>query len=172
MAAPITPYGGIDRGVLQAIGLAVVNFSQLEEALAFGVNCLIVGTRADDAADLMLRQLSFRSLLDTFSGLYLHRFGSDDAAELKLLCNRLDALNNKRNHLIHSFWTPADANDKLSRYRKAMRRGGPKIWDDSVSESDILDFAKRTDTAYSDVLEIVIGRVLKKIDKLIPPGPA
>lgn len=43
-------YGSTDRGILQAIGLAVVNFSQLEEWLALGsVFPLPAGRRAGPA---------------------------------------------------------------------------------------------------------------------------
>jgi hypothetical protein len=155
------PYGGMDRGVLQAIGLAVVNFSQLEETLAFGVTCFMLGT-ADDAPDLLVRQLSFRRILETFAGLYALRFGSRDGIEIKTLWKEIEKLEDERNHLVHSFWTPGQAADKLARYRKALRRGGPKTWDDTVSEPDLLAFAVRTEEVCGRVLGIVLDRILNQ----------
>ncbi len=161
-------YGNVDRGVLQAIGLVVVNFSQVQEALAFGVNVLMVGVLADDAADLMLRKLGFRELVEAFAGLYQHRFPGDDFREVKDLCKELGRVNDARNHLIHSFWTLGDAAGRLGRYRKAVRRGGPKKWAESVSESDVIELAERANKAYGRVLELVVGQVLPRIDNVVP----
>jgi hypothetical protein len=160
--------GTIDPGVLQAIGLAIVNFSQLEEALAFGVNALIVGTRPDNAAQFALTKIGFRGLLEIFAGLFVERFGNSHEATVKALGDELQTLNDDRNHLVRSFWTPGDAGNTLARYRTAIRRKGPKVWDESMSEEDILALAVKFERAYQRLLELVVEQILAHVDAVIP----
>ena len=162
-----SPYGSTDRGVLQAIGLAVVNFSQLEETLVLGVRFLIVGTLDDEAADLTVRKLSFRDLVEALAGLYRHRFPDDDFGDLKEVCLVLDKLNNERNHLFHSSWSSGKAANQLRRYKAAVRRGGPKIWDQNVSEGDVLRFAEGTDQALGRLVGFLMESIVPRIDDVV-----
>ena len=166
-----SPYGNIDRGVLQAIGLAVVNYSLLEESLALGVAWLIAGKLSDDVAHLVVRKLSFRVLLDTFGGLYRHRFPDDlDSVDLKEICKELEALNEERNRMFHSFLTLGKAAGRLNRYQTTVVRRGRKILDDSLSEAEILGFAERAEKESNRFLEFVGQCILPRIDDVIPKG--
>lgn len=129
---------------------------------------MVVGTLGDDAADLIARKLQFRGLLETFAGLYRHRFRTDDFTDLESLCKELDNVNNERTHLVHSFWTPGSTADKLGRFRKAVQRRGPKVWDENVSEADVLKFAQRADAAYSRLIGFIADRVLQRINDVLP----
>ena len=163
-----SPYGNIDRGILQAIGLAVVNYSLLEEYLALGVSFLVTGTLPDDAAEIMVTALHFRAVLDTFGCLYRHRFPQDDFRDLTKICNELGKLNDERNHLVHSFWSSGKAADQLTRYRTAVRRGGRKKWEENVSEADVLRLAERAEETADRLLDFVASCILPRIEGVIP----
>lgn len=166
-----SPYGNIDRGVLQAIGLAVVNYSLLEESLALGVAWLIEGTLYDDVVHLVVRRHSFRALLDTFGGLYRRRFPDDlDYVDLKEICKELEALSEERNRMVHSFWSSGKAAGRLNRYKTAVVRRGWITLDESLSEADILGFAEQAEKGANRLLEFVGMRVLPRIDDVIPKG--
>jgi hypothetical protein len=161
-------YGNLDRGILQAIGLAVVNYSLLEESLGLGVSWLIVGTRHDEATDLMVRGFHFRVRLETFAGLFRQRFPDDDFSDLNKIFSELETLNKERVNLFHSFWTPGEAADQLSRSRKKLQRDGPKIWEQSVREADVLRFADQAEQLANRLLEFIGERILPRIDDVMP----
>jgi hypothetical protein len=162
-----TPYGVLDRAALQAIGLTVVNFSQLEDLLSPAVNCLIVGTRPDDAAQLVLTRLQFRGLLDSFAGLYVHRFGTGEAKALKDFCGELDAVNEARNDLVHALWYPGEDSDQLTRYRTQLKRAGAMKSDHNVGEAAILDLAARIADLHARFASFVSEKVIDRIDDVV-----
>lgn len=164
---PTDPYGVMDRAALQAIGVTVVAFSQLEDLLSLAVNCLIVGTRPDESAQFLLTRLQFRALLDSFSGLYIHRFGNGDSTLLKRHCKDMEKVNDERNHLVHALWYPGDVPDQLTRYRTQLTRSGAKKSDESVNETSILELAVRITDLHSRFATFVAERIIDRIDGVV-----
>ena len=161
------PYEGADRSLLQALGLLIVNFSQLEYTLTLGVAALMQGTRPDDSAHLVATKVNFRSMIDVFSCLYRYRCPTDTYDTLDALCKGLDGLNARRNELVHSFWGTGDTPGALTRVRSVLRRNGAREEKVQVSESDVLTLAMAIEHAYWEANEFVVERVILRVDDVL-----
>src|SRR2546428_12222651 len=94
--------------IVIALGTLVVNVSAMEESLHDAIYVLSGGNNV--AIGVLTAGLSFRQLVERFGALCFElktcRLPPDD---IKKYCAHLDALNDKRNLMIHSAWYVADS---------------------------------------------------------------
>ena len=114
----------ISREFLAAIGAVTVEFANLENDLEQAIWSLLVGTSLEHQAlgRIVTSDLSFRRKLDLFEALLKHRAPKRDNADLRKLRNRLLAVEQERNNIVHSTWGTAAANDMITRIKTTAKR--------------------------------------------------
>ena len=143
----------VDPSVLAPLGLLVVNFNLIEEMLSFTIWSLLgCEQRLGMCATT---QLSFRGLINAFCSLYYLRAidDPDTVASVQSLRVRLEAVEQKRNELLHSQWM-VGMKPGLSGRSKASAKAkkGLVIRYVDVSAADI--------TAVADEMGALSGEVL------------
>ncbi len=165
-AGPKDPYEGAEKTVLQAIGLVIVNFSQLEDLLRLGISALLVGSKNDDAPDLVTSKLSFRSLIDVYGCLFSLRFPNESPDAMLEECKRLEDVNEHRNRIVHSFWGTGATATTLTQLRTQVRRKGMVESKLQVSENELLEFATEIDEAYRRFSHLLVPVILGADEQL------
>jgi hypothetical protein len=151
--------------VLRAIGLAVVNFSKLQDWLARGVCWIAAGKVSySDTLDLLVADSQFRPLVEMFAAIYRHRFPGDNDNELKNICKQLSDMNTERNRLFHSLLTPGEVPDQLRRYKRGVRS---KALNEHIDEAFILKFAEDADQTTYNLVHFLVSYVIHRDSSVV-----
>jgi len=101
---------------LKAMGLITVNFSLLENTIAF-IIWLLLGLD-QQTGQIITSELSFRRLLELFSSLCRNKKNDKVTLEkLKTLLKRIEHAEQERNKIIHSMWTAGNDEETITRFK-------------------------------------------------------
>lgn len=153
------PYGDLDRGVLQALGLVVVNFSWLEDILARATAWMIAEGERGDAAHLLARRSSFAALTEIFAGMCRIRFGDTYDYWLAEIGKEFEAVRVARNELVHSLWDGGERTGGFLIQSTRMTRKGAKRTEFQPVEAEVLQLAVRIETIYFCVADFILEHI-------------
>jgi hypothetical protein len=105
---------------LKVIGLVTVNFSLLENELAFDIHVLLGLDHR--TSQIITAELRFKGLLDLFSSLCINKMKNETAStELKELVKKVYQVEQKRNSIIHSLWAVGNTGDTITRFKQTAK---------------------------------------------------
>lgn len=106
---------------LQALGQITADFQLLEETISSLILDLI---GADpDVAEIITSELSFRKLVDLLSALFKHQVRNErKIVEMERLLTRANAVEQKRNTIIHSGWTWGGTDETITRVKTTAKQ--------------------------------------------------
>lgn len=153
------PYGDLDRGVLQSLGLVVVNFSWLEDILARATAWMIAEGERGDAAHLLARRSSFSALTEIFAGMCRIRFGNTYDDWLAGMGKDFETVRVARNELVHSLWDARESTGGFSIQSSRMTRKGARRTELRPTEKEVLELAVQIEEIYFRVAEFILEHI-------------
>ena len=130
------------RDNLEQIGRIVVNFASLEMHLAFVVWGMI--SENQEIWKATTTGMSMKALLNLFSSLCAVKIlDSETLMEFENVAKKVLKINDRRNLIVHSFWTINDENkDKVGQVRfKTKWIKGVEIIPSDIKTTDLLEIA-------------------------------
>lgn len=107
--------------IFAEIGRVTVRWAELEDALGLLVVSLLNDFQR--YTRVVATGLSYGALVNLVSSLYLERHGSDDDYDrLRQLLGRADAVEQRRNQIVHSTWRSAGTPHVVTRIKTTARR--------------------------------------------------
>ena len=153
------PYGDFDRGVLQALGLLVVNFAWLEDIVARATAWMIAREDSATTAHLLTRKVNFKTLIDLFGGVCRARFGEEYELYASEMCKALDTISMRRNELVHSLWDAREVTGGLTATNERLTRKGRDERAIVPTETEILGLATEIETLYFSFAEFILEHI-------------
>jgi hypothetical protein len=147
------PDSDLDPEILKALGTLVVRHSALEEALR---DALWLETKTDKIiVHVLMSGLSCSTLIDKFGAVF-YEHHSEHRESIGKLCAHLTALNDKRNALIHSFWTTSVGAEHMMRIKvSAKPKTGLVSSGEGVPASKVFELARELEDAENKVWEVI-----------------
>jgi hypothetical protein len=146
------PYELPPGPILQALGILLLSFSELEESLHFVIADEF--TQHSDAARTLTSGMSFEALAEKFRALYQERFPPPDGpGDIRAFAAHLSDLHSRRDALVHLIWLQWDTGVTQRASRRPSTAHGFRIEARIVSASEILAFAAELDLTSRRLLE-------------------
>jgi hypothetical protein len=113
----------VPAALLKRLGDITVSFAMLEKQIQFLAWVLLGDAEKQRVGNIITAELSFQALCDLVRNLYREQFGEGDGfEELLELMKRARRLEEGRNRLTHSFWTPSFSGADGAKVEDVARR--------------------------------------------------
>lgn len=159
-----TPDSHESDSIFAEIGRVTVRWAELEDALGLLVVSLLNDFQR--YTRVVATGLSYGALVNLVSALYLERHGEDDDYEtLQQLLARANAVEQRRNQIVHSTWRSAGTPHVVTRIKTTARR--KQGYKTNVENLSTMDFR-----AVSDEIMAVKNDLVSLAQSLIECGKA
>lgn len=143
--------------ILLAIGRIAVNFAIVEGTIAFYSEALLAPRDPNDVGRAVTANMSFKNLVHLLSS--VHRLRVDDRSEqqrLDALLSRALTLEEKRNMVTHSRWSPTDNAGEVVRWKTtASKKRGLHDQFQHMTETELQSLADELNRLHADIVSFM-----------------